>query len=489
MKKSFNFKLIAWFLVATFIASMPGSVYSMDTIRSKAQWVKTNAAKAKEKTLDRLVKKYRATQELRRKKAAGTATSAELKKLERQMRNIRRVAAAIGITLVTIAAIAGGIYGYRWYLTKAKGRGKEEKSSSEEDDDKYQTILKAIQAGDKDLLLSTIKKYEKRIEQKSGSAKEEAKKDSYLLQRGALLSAFDNKKYDMVQFLLENNAPIDWNMLTGAVDNKDVKMAGLLLKFAKLNSYFKSDNVGSDLLERSIWKNDAKMAELILTNYDKPKLKSSDAYSVISRKNIEMIKLFLDRGLLHANQKIDNKFPLEIAARYGNKPVVQMLLEEYKAPFNWSALVGAIKYDQHGIVALLLQKGTQEDKNDALVYVVSTDEWLGDEQNRIKMIDTLLKQGAEINSSNYSGLISLIQAVDKGKKAIVKFLLRKGADARVTDKHGRTPLEIAYRYRDENKELFDLIKAAVRMRVAEPALEFLPLEIYEQISEFAGVEL
>ncbi len=34
--------------------SAPGSMYSMDTIKSKAQWVKTKASRVKEKTLDRV---------------------------------------------------------------------------------------------------------------------------------------------------------------------------------------------------------------------------------------------------------------------------------------------------------------------------------------------------------------------------------------------------------------------------------------------------
>ena len=122
MKKNLNFKLVAYLLVTTFIISAPGSVYSMDTPKSKAQWVKTKASRVKEKTLDRLVKRYRATQELRRKKAAGTATPAELKVLQRRMRNIQRVAVVIGITLASIAAIAGGTVAYREYRKRERRR-------------------------------------------------------------------------------------------------------------------------------------------------------------------------------------------------------------------------------------------------------------------------------------------------------------------------------------------------------------------------------
>ncbi len=102
----------------------------MDTIKSKAQWVKTKAARMKEKTLDRLVKQYRDTQELRRKKAEGAATVAELKELKRRMRNIQRATVAIGITLVTIAAIAGSTVAYREYL-KRERRMEAEKEGAE----------------------------------------------------------------------------------------------------------------------------------------------------------------------------------------------------------------------------------------------------------------------------------------------------------------------------------------------------------------------
>ncbi len=128
MKKDLDFKLVVWLLVTAFIISAPGSVYSMDTIRSKAQWVKTKASRVKEKTLDRLVKRYRDTQELRRKKAEGTETPVELKTLQRRMKSIKIAAVVIGITLATIAAIAGGTLAYREYRKRERGMLAEEEA-------------------------------------------------------------------------------------------------------------------------------------------------------------------------------------------------------------------------------------------------------------------------------------------------------------------------------------------------------------------------
>ncbi len=115
MKKNFNFKIVLWFLATAFTVSTPGSTLAMDTVRSTAQWAKTKAVHAKEKTIDRLIEQYKATQELRRKKAAGIATPAELKTLNRRMRKIKIAAAAIGITIATIAI---GAVGYKWYSKK-----------------------------------------------------------------------------------------------------------------------------------------------------------------------------------------------------------------------------------------------------------------------------------------------------------------------------------------------------------------------------------
>ena len=84
----------------------------MDTIKSKAQWVTSKISNVKEQTLDRLVEQYRATRELRRKKAEGIATPAELRKLEKKMRKIKIIAASVGVGLTIVAAIAGGMYRY-----------------------------------------------------------------------------------------------------------------------------------------------------------------------------------------------------------------------------------------------------------------------------------------------------------------------------------------------------------------------------------------
>ena len=103
----------------------------MDIVNSKAQRVKIKATRVKEKTLNRLVKQYKETGKLRRKKKAGTATPAELAKLKRRMRNIKIAGAAIFITITTIAAIAGGAVGYKWYSKKKREERRQQQEKEE----------------------------------------------------------------------------------------------------------------------------------------------------------------------------------------------------------------------------------------------------------------------------------------------------------------------------------------------------------------------
>ncbi len=128
-----NIKLVALLLVATLVVNTP-VLHSMDMIKSKTQWVTSKISNVKEKTLDRLVKQYRATRELRRKKAEGIATPDELRKLEQRMKKIRMAAASIGVAIIVIA---GGVYFYGKYrkiekVKKPKESEDESNFSSEE---------------------------------------------------------------------------------------------------------------------------------------------------------------------------------------------------------------------------------------------------------------------------------------------------------------------------------------------------------------------
>ena len=58
----------------------------------------------------------------------------------------------------------------------------------------------------------------------------------------------------------------------------------------------------------------------------------------------------------------------------------------------------------------------------------------------LKCIDLLLKAGAEVNRSNYSGNTALINAAANGNEAIVSTLIQVGAGVNVKSNEGDTAL-------------------------------------------------
>ena len=69
--------------------------------------------------------------------------------------------------------------------------------------------------------------------------------------------------------------------------------------------------------------------------------------------------------------------------------------------------------------------------------------WLAAEKGRKAVVKKLLKKGENPNSFDGKGQTALWSAVMGGHEAIVKMLLEKGAKTEVTDLLGRTPLRMA----------------------------------------------
>ena len=66
-------------------------------------------------------------------------------------------------------------------------------------------------------------------------------------------------------------------------------------------------------------------------------------------------------------------------------------------------------------------------------------------KDRVSMIDSLIKSGAEVNITNPDGTTPLMAAADKGNQEIVRLLLAKGADVNIKSVSGETADQIAQR--------------------------------------------
>jgi ankyrin repeat protein len=101
----------------------------------------------------------------------------------------------------------------------------------------------------------------------------------------------------------------------------------------------------------------------------------------------------------------------------------------------------------------MIQEGklTVTDKNkqgmDPLMFAVDC-EFSGD------LVEYLIKAGCSVNAQDQTGRTALHYACDLENSEIVDSLLRNGADPRIKDNTGLSPLDEA----TENEEIFDLLK-------------------------------
>lgn len=79
-------------------------------------------------------------------------------------------------------------------------------------------------------------------------------------------------------------------------------------------------------------------------------------------------------------------------------------------------------------------------------------------KGRIAVVQTLLKQGANVNTRTVSGKTPLMAAAYKGYSDIVQLLLEHGADPQARDARGDTALKIAVR--GGYTRVTDVLKAA-----------------------------
>lgn len=68
------------------------------------------------------------------------------------------------------------------------------------------------------------------------------------------------------------------------------------------------------------------------------------------------------------------------------------------------------------------------------------------------------QKGNDVNKLTHDGRTYLFWAASKGNTEVMEFLLQKGADAKVQDSHGYTPLTFAATTGQQNTKLYDLLQ-------------------------------
>lgn len=159
----------------------------------------------------------------------------------------------------------------------------------------------------------------------------------------------------------------------------------------------------------------------------------------------ETITTLLQNGA-NANLQMDDKTPLFWAVMENNGDAVKILLM-YNADCNIPTITGitpldlARIYRNQDMANLLIEAGAKEDhvehNQEKPEIVVAAD------YGKTKSVDSLIKQGVNINAKNMYHDCALSVAAENGYVEIVILLLQAGAEVDIRDNYNKSPLYCA----------------------------------------------
>jgi ankyrin repeat protein len=205
----------------------------------------------------------------------------------------------------------------------------------------------------------------------------------------------------------------------------------------------------------------------------KVRLKPLDLIDAVSRRDLVAVKQFVTNNPTSVKMRDSIGFtPLHWAA--GTQPkdfgIASLLIEsgadvnarakDGKTPLHQAAHNGAVE-----IMSLLISKGADvnavihdsglaEDLYTPLHVALS---WGGgDDETKIKMIDLLVKQGANVNAKAHFNETPLFEAAFLSGPSVIKALLANGADPSIRNTDRKSPLDIAKEFkRSENIKVLE----------------------------------
>ncbi|XP_060089312.1 CARD- and ANK-domain containing inflammasome adapter protein-like [Heteronotia binoei] len=146
--------------------------------------------------------------------------------------------------------------------------------------------------------------------------------------------------------------------------------------------------------------------------------------------------------LLEAGANIDSSI-IDAAFNSNNQSIFKLILDYSKglSPDTMvSALYKAIQKDLHGIVAALIERGTDINVHNEMLY---TPLLLACEMGKTKSAKVLVDMGASLKDKTPNSSSALHLAVQAGASSIAKMLLDKGMDANLAGQGDQTPLHVA----------------------------------------------
>ncbi|WP_380701732.1 ankyrin repeat domain-containing protein [Salinithrix halophila] len=170
-------------------------------------------------------------------------------------------------------------------------------------------------------------------------------------------------------------------------------------------------------------------------------------FGYIEKEDVNSVKKLLEKGVNPNSQDKYGYTPLMVATYYNQPDIVRILMEKGS---------NLKTQNYNGITALMdaSMKCRIEIVNEMLKYAdpkvvnIKSGEgysalMAGARGGCTKVVEYLIKNGAEVNMQDSDGWTPLHEATSKGFVDIVSLLIRYGADLNIRDSEGYTPLGIA----------------------------------------------
>jgi ankyrin repeat protein len=145
--------------------------------------------------------------------------------------------------------------------------------------------------------------------------------------------------------------------------------------------------------------------------------------------DFEIASFLIEAGADVNAQAKDGMTPLHRAAQTGAIELMSLLISK-------RADVNAVLHNPVGFADL-----------DTPLHVAVSYLSVSDEETRIKMIELLLKSGANVNAKNHFNETPLCEAAFLSGPNVVKELLAKGADPSIRNTDGKSPLDMAKEFK------------------------------------------
>lgn len=195
------------------------------------------------------------------------------------------------------------------------------------------------------------------------------------------------------------------------------------------------------------WRDEIEIVRLLLSQGENVNVRCVDGHTALSRAawrgHADIVDLLLQAGAEIDTSTAADTSPVILAAKYGHKEVVLRLIPECISHG------GAIKL-MDDIVYTALSRG-YGDIVEAIVNAGLIVEFKGNKQfsslfleaaasGQSKLIEIMLRHGADVNVTDEAGKTPLMLAVESGHKEIVELLIRQNAAIDMRDQHGHTAL-------------------------------------------------